>query len=1289
MEKVFSSIYQFFEKRKAIFFITFFSCFAIAAFLASRIKLEEDLSKILPDDPKIEKLNEVFQDSKFLDKLVVTISQKDTSREAIPDSLVAFADEFVQRITREYKPYVLSIQDRVNDEVALEMFDNIHAALPIYLDQSDYASLDSLTQPESIRQTLQNNIRTLTSPAGVAFKKMISQDPAGISMLGIKKLQQLQYDDNFELYDGYIMTRDKRHLMLFITPAFPPNNTGKNTVLLKGIDGIVDSLEANAGTTAGYFGASAVSAGNARQLRKDTILTQGITIAFLIVFIGFYFRRKSAPLLVLVPVFFGLLFSLACIYLIKGEVSVIAIATGSVVFGIAINYSLHVFNHFRHTGDIKAVIRDLSTPMTIGSFTTIGGFICLQFVQSEMLKDLGLFAAFSLVGASLCSLIFLPHLINTKNKRVVAHASHSFLDKIAAYGLERNKYVVLSIFLLTGVFAYTSRYVKFETDMMRMNYMDPKLAKAEQDLNRINAFSLQSIYLVSSGSNLDEALRNNERAIDSIAALRDRGIVKKYSGVSSLIISDSLQRVRINQWKNYWTPEKKQEVIANLEKYGTELGYNSSAFDGFKAMINKEYDVVRNEATAGIRSTFLNDFITEKQDRATVVTMLKVDRKNQQLVYNAFENNSSVSVVDKQYLAGRFAEIVRADFTSIAIMSAVLVFGVLLLSFGRIELALVSFIPMFITWVWILGIMGLAGIPFNIVNIIISTLIFGLGDDYSLFIMDGLLKEYKTGKKNLASYKSSIFLSAITTLAGLGVLIFAKHPALQSIALIAIIGILSVVMMSQILIPFFFNLLITKRVRNKRFPWTFFGFLKSVFAFSYFVFGCILLTVSGIILIKLNPFNKKTGRLIYHAILSKFGWSLIYIMGNVKKRIINPLKEDYSRPAVIVANHQSFLDILVMIMMHPKVVLLTNKWVWNSPVFGFVVRMAEYYPVAQGAEVGIDKLAAKVKEGYSVVVFPEGTRTPDGNMKRFHKGAFFLAEHLGIDILPIVIHGTGYTMTKNDFLLKDGSITLKFLPRIKPGDRQFGVGYAERAKLVGRYFRGEFAKLKSEIETPAYFKEQLFYNYIYKGPVLEWYMRVKVKLEKNYKLFDEMVPDEGKVLDIGCGYGFLSYMLHFVKPKRQVTGIDYDEQKIATANHCFSKDENVRFVYANVMEFNFDMYDAIILSDILHYLQPDEQKLIVEKCIAHLTPGGKIIIRDGNKDLEKRHKGTKLTELFSTRIMAFNKTSVNGLSFLSGNLIEQIARDKKMDYRTLDTTTFTSNIIFELKKHNFSVNGAH
>ena len=71
---------------------------------------------------------------------------------------------------------------------------------------------------------------------------MISKDPVGISFLGLKKLQQFQYDDNFELYDNYIVTKDYKHLMMFITPAYPPNNTGKNALLLKGLDNVIDRL---------------------------------------------------------------------------------------------------------------------------------------------------------------------------------------------------------------------------------------------------------------------------------------------------------------------------------------------------------------------------------------------------------------------------------------------------------------------------------------------------------------------------------------------------------------------------------------------------------------------------------------------------------------------------------------------------------------------------------------------------------------------------------------------------------------------------------------------------------------------------------------------------------------------------------------------------------------------------------------------------------------------------------------------------------------------------------------
>jgi 2-polyprenyl-3-methyl-5-hydroxy-6-metoxy-1,4-benzoquinol methylase len=237
-------------------------------------------------------------------------------------------------------------------------------------------------------------------------------------------------------------------------------------------------------------------------------------------------------------------------------------------------------------------------------------------------------------------------------------------------------------------------------------------------------------------------------------------------------------------------------------------------------------------------------------------------------------------------------------------------------------------------------------------------------------------------------------------------------------------------------------------------------------------------------------------------------------------------------------------------------------------------------------------------------------------------------------------------MTKGFFYLKNGSLTLNILPRIKPDDISFGTTYQEKSKQLRRYFSMQLARMNEKVETPEYFKEHLFSNYLFKGPVLEWYMKVKVALENNYKLFTEILPKKGNILDIGCGYGFLSYMLSYTSRERIITGIDYDENKISIAQNGYTKNDNTSFHYANAMEYDFKNQDAIILSDVLHYLTESDQELLLEKCITKLNPSGMIVIRDGVRELESRHRGTRLTELFSTRILGFNKTGKHGLHFI-------------------------------------------
>ena len=117
---------------------------------------------------------------------------------------------------------------------------------------------------------------------------------------------------------------------------------------------------------------------------------------------------------------------------------------------------------------------------------------------------------------------------------------------------------------------------------------------------------------------------------------------------------------------------------------------------------------------------------------------------------------------------------------------------------------------MAVSWIWILGIMGISGIKFNIVNVILATFIFGQGDDYTIFMTEGLTYEFAYRKKLLNSYKSSIIVSALIMFIGIGTLIFAKHPALKSLGEVTVVGMLSVVLMAYLFPPLVFNWLVKK-----------------------------------------------------------------------------------------------------------------------------------------------------------------------------------------------------------------------------------------------------------------------------------------------------------------------------------------------------------------------------------------------------------------------------------------------------------------------------------------------
>jgi 1-acyl-sn-glycerol-3-phosphate acyltransferase len=104
---------------------------------------------------------------------------------------------------------------------------------------------------------------------------------------------------------------------------------------------------------------------------------------------------------------------------------------------------------------------------------------------------------------------------------------------------------------------------------------------------------------------------------------------------------------------------------------------------------------------------------------------------------------------------------------------------------------------------------------------------------------------------------------------------------------------------------------------------------------------------------KILPLSKKIKFKAFHFILSKFMHSVLMTYPSLKRKIINTSNETFDKPAVIIANHSSFLDILAVGMLSPKIIFLVSDWVYNSPVFGKGVRLAGFYPVSNGVDNGV------------------------------------------------------------------------------------------------------------------------------------------------------------------------------------------------------------------------------------------------------------------------------------------------------------------------------------------------
>jgi 2-polyprenyl-3-methyl-5-hydroxy-6-metoxy-1,4-benzoquinol methylase len=289
-----------------------------------------------------------------------------------------------------------------------------------------------------------------------------------------------------------------------------------------------------------------------------------------------------------------------------------------------------------------------------------------------------------------------------------------------------------------------------------------------------------------------------------------------------------------------------------------------------------------------------------------------------------------------------------------------------------------------------------------------------------------------------------------------------------------------------------------------------------------------------------------------------------------------------------------------------------------------------------------------------------------------------LAEKLDVDIIPILTQHSWETLPKGSWFVRPLQMDLKIYPRISPDDTTFGTSYSERCKAINKWYRTELEKFTNETQDNRYYIRKLKDGFMFKGAVVENYLRVKVRLENYYDYFDQIIPKKGKIVDVGCGYGFMSYMLWMKSPKRQITAYDYDEEKVQVGQNCYFNEGNVRFVAADALQVDFAPSDCFIVSDMLHYLSFENQLRLISNMTGRLNENGMIIIRDADKDNAKQTRFNKWIEFVSTRVIGFNKAE-NALEFVSFNKLADYATALGLSFEIVDNDHLTTNKLLILR----------
>lgn len=750
------------------------------------MRLQEDVAALLPDDGShVAEDFRLLQQTPFARKLVITVGARPGVESEV---LFAAVDRLAAALPGELFSRVTSGPDSAT---APQLLPQLVRLLPSLADDADRRRLAAL-DGEAVRERLADSYEQLLSPEGWGMKGLVRSDPLGLAPLGLAKLRAVNLIPGARVVDGHFLSADGSHaLLLADTPVAITDVTGSER-LLAAFDRARRVLPP--GVTATLVSGHRYTVANASAIKQDLALVLSLSsLAILGIYLGFLRSRWA---------FFVFLLPSSVLILASGAVAVLypavfamTIGFGGVLLGIADEYAMHVYFAFRRgTADPAATLGAVARPVLFGCLVTFCSFAVMLLSVLPGQRQLAVYAMLGIVLALLLSLVALPHLIKPAERPEPLGEIRAL--RVAA--LRPRRWLLLLWLLLLAVCAWQATALRFNGELRAINYTPSELRQDEDDVQRLWGQMRGKALVFVEGTTLEAALTANEQLY---RYLRQRLPQEEIVSLAPLLPAPATAAANRSFWSSFWAGRDGQRILFDLRHEGQFYGFTGQAFAPFVALTAAPPAPRPEDWRSAGLGELLDALLLSQAGGYRVVTLIP-DGAATLALFDAADpaQTGRAHLVSQGRFGRQVSAAIARDFgryLGLTLLVVVVLVALLLRNLRKVLLALVPVVTGLLT---MFGVMGLCGIEFNLFNIVATVLIIGLCVDYGIFMVCKLDDPAdQVGDR-------TVLVTGLTTIAGFGILVLARHPAMHSIGVTVLLGIGAAIPAALLVIPVLYRL---------------------------------------------------------------------------------------------------------------------------------------------------------------------------------------------------------------------------------------------------------------------------------------------------------------------------------------------------------------------------------------------------------------------------------------------------------------------------------------------------